>query len=82
MSSTLTSARRPGHRHTSSADSAKFEDVLPRGGGHISYETFEADDIYFAQYPNNWAKIRSAITQPASDAESYVTDADVSFLAN
>jgi len=67
MSSVPTSARGPGHRHTSSADSAKFEDVLPRAGGHISAETFEADDDYFARYPNNWAKIRELIREPAAE---------------
>ena len=81
MSSAPPSARSPGHRHTSSADSAKFEDTLPRSREYISSETFEGDDVYFARYPNNWAKIRSATVQLALDADSYGPSADLPFVA-
>jgi len=81
MSSARSTARSPGHRHTSSADSGKFEDIIQRGGEHISSETFEGDDVYFARYPNNWAKFRSATIQLALDADSYCPTTDASLCS-
>jgi hypothetical protein len=79
MSSARSTARSPGHRHTSSADSGKFEDILQRGRGQISSESFEGDDVYFARYPNNWSKIRSVTIQLALDADSYCPISDAYF---
>jgi hypothetical protein len=57
-------SRSQGHRHTPSADSAKFEDpITGRGGGLLSAETIGVqDDFDYSQQPaNSWARFRLAI---------------------
>lgn len=62
-------ARGQGHRHTPSADSAKFEDPIPRGG-LMSAETIGAHDgaDFYSQHPaNGWARFRENIREPAAE---------------
>jgi hypothetical protein len=51
---------KPAHRHTQSADSAKFEEALAAQVGEPSSEIFYPHDDHSTFYPNNWAKIRLA----------------------
>jgi hypothetical protein len=70
MSSVPASAKIPGRRQTQSADSGtKCEDVLPgrASGGPIPAEISDPLDEYFARYPNDWAKIREVIREPAAE---------------
>jgi hypothetical protein len=46
----------PGHRHSSSADTNKFEEAL-HGRGGVSSDTIDGEE-YLVRYPNSWARIR------------------------
>jgi aquaglyceroporin related protein len=63
---TMSSAPKPVHRHSSSTDAVKNSVNLERSG-----ETAEAaalaDRDYYTRYPNNWAKIRELIREPAAE---------------
>ncbi|KAI0251980.1 aquaporin-like protein [Lactifluus subvellereus] len=66
MSSTSRQAR--GHHHSSSYDEpAKFDDSHLGRGAFISAETVNANNLYYARYPNNWARIRDVIREPAAE---------------
>jgi aquaglyceroporin related protein len=54
------------HRHSQSADSAKFEEALQGRIGQPSSETVYAHDDDYS-YPNSWAKIREIIREPAAE---------------
>jgi hypothetical protein len=56
MSSAPISIKSPGHRHSASGDTNKFEEALHARGG-ISSDTVYGDD-YYARHPNSWAKFR------------------------
>jgi len=64
MSSGPLTTSRPAPRQSLSGDSAKFE---PGRGGHVSDETFGTGDDYYTRYPNNWARIRERIREPAAE---------------
>ncbi|KAI0254554.1 aquaporin-like protein [Lactifluus subvellereus] len=44
-----------------------FDDAYLARGAHISAETVNANNEYFARYPNNWARIRGMIREPAAE---------------
>ncbi|KAH9002553.1 aquaporin [Lactarius hatsudake] len=61
MSSTKPSA----HRHSSSIDAAKTDNVnVERSSG--TAEVLATQD-YYTRYPNNWARIRELIREPAAE---------------
>ena len=53
-------ARNHGHRHTPSADSAKYDDPTPAPGGLLSAETVGAHNGQdYSQHPaNSWGRFR------------------------
>jgi aquaglyceroporin related protein len=62
MSSLPVNTSRP--RNSQSGDSAKFE---PERGGYLSGETIGMTDDYYTRYPNNWARFREKIREPAAE---------------
>lgn len=60
MSSVPTFPPKPPHRHTASADSAKFEDALTGRFGEPTAETLYHSEDQSPFYPNRWAKARLA----------------------
>jgi aquaglyceroporin related protein len=58
---------KPPHKHTSSADSAKFDDAITGRLAEPSSETFYHRDDQSPLYPNNWARIREIIREPAAE---------------
>ncbi|KAI0304448.1 aquaporin [Multifurca ochricompacta] len=66
MSSVPKSSTATGHRHSSSTDTGKFDETnLDRNGR--SGDAFNERHEYFTRYPNNWAKIREVIREPAAE---------------
>jgi len=55
----------PKAGHRSSSDSAKIVDAIPAPVGQSSAEVYDQDEDYYP--PNNWARIREIIREPAAE---------------
>jgi len=65
MSSVPIATKSPGHRHTASSDTNKFDEALHERGG-ISSDTVYGDE-FFGRHPNGWAKMREKFREPAAE---------------
>ncbi|KAI9465520.1 major intrinsic protein superfamily membrane channel protein [Lactarius psammicola] len=62
----MSSAHKPSaHRHSSSYDATKPDNGTLERGGETAEDLANRD--YYTRYPNNWAKIREVIREPAAE---------------
>ena len=67
---TMSSAHKPpAHRHSSSTDAVKNDDVKLERSGETAEALASRD--YYTRYPNNWAKIRSATRCQSQAPDAY-----------
>ncbi|KAI9443189.1 aquaporin [Lactarius indigo] len=61
----MSSAKPSAHRHSSSIDAVKTDNATLERSGETAEALATRD--YYTRYPNNWAKIREIIREPAAE---------------